>query len=40
MKCSKCCGLDQSRNAKFPTSEQTDQFSLGVHSIAKDRGAS
>ena len=39
-KCKKCCGPDQSLNAKFPTSEQADQFSLGVHSIAKDRGAS
>ena len=37
---SRFCGPDQSRNAKFPTSEQADQFSLGAHSIAKDRGAS
>ena len=37
---SRFCGPDRSRNAKFPTSEQADQFSLGAHSIAKDRGAS
>ena len=30
----------RSRNVKFPTSEQADQFLLGAHSIAKDRGAS
>ena len=28
------------KTRKFPTSEQADQFSLGAHSIAKDRGAS
>ena len=33
---SRFCGPDLSRNAKFPTSEQADQFSLGAHSIAKD----
>ena len=37
---SRFCGPDWSRNAKFPTSEQADQFSLGAHIIAKDRGAS
>ena len=37
---SRFCGPDRSRNAKFPTPEQADQFSLGAHSIAKDRGAS
>ena len=37
---SRFCGRDRSRNAKFPTFEQADQFSVGAHSIAKDRGAS
>ena len=37
---SRFCGPERSRKAKFPTSEQADQFWLGAHSIAKDRGAS
>ena len=37
---SRFCGPDQSRNAKFSTSEQADQFSLCAHGIAKDLLAS
>ena len=36
---SRFCGPD-SQKANFLTSEEADQFSLGAHSIAKDRRAS